>query len=324
MSRNDIQIIMHIIVTGSLAFDQIMLYPGAIADHIKPDMSHIISTSFMIDHLEKNQGGTAGNICYNLGLLGEKAVCLASIGKDGADYVNFLEKNNVNTQFIQKVSYDYSASFVVITDEDNCQISGFYEGAMKKDTDLALGKCLEELVVAPEDIFLVLAPTKAEAMAKYIHEAIEAKIHYLFSPSQQIPNFSREDMLAGITGADIIIGNDYEISQMLEKAGLTEEQFLDRGSIVIKTLGGKGSMIHQKGKQEIIVGTAKPRQIQDPTGIGDAYIAGFLSGYVNRKSLIECGQMGATAASYVLEEYGTTNHSFSRPIFDNRMRENFG
>jgi len=315
---------MHIIVTGSLAFDQIMLYPGGIADHIKPDMHHVISTSFIVDRLEKNQGGTAGNISYNLGLLGEKPVCLASIGKDGSDYINFLDKNNVNTQFIQKVPYDYTASFVVITDQDDCQISGFYEGAMKKDNELSIEKCLDELMVAPEDAFLVLAPTSAEAMAKYIHEAQALRLRYLFAPAQQTPNFSREDMMAGITGANIIIGNDYEISQMLDKAGLTEEQLLDRGSIVIKTLGERGSLIHQKGKQEIAVGVVKARQIQDPTGIGDAYIAGFLSGYLARKNLVECGQMGATAASYVLEEYGTTNHSFSRPIFDNRMRENFG
>lgn len=314
---------MHIIVTGSLAFDQIMLYPGAIADQIKPGMSHVISTSFTIDHLEKNQGGTAGNICYNLGLLGEKVVCLASIGKDGADYVHFLEKNNVNTQFIQKITYDYSASFVVITDQDDCQISGFYEGAMKRDTELSLENTLDTLVVAPEDAFLVLAPTSSEAMVKFIHEANNLKLRYLFAPAQQTPNFSREDMLAGITGANIIIGNDYEIAQMLEKAGLTEEQLLDRGSIVIKTVGEKGSVIHQKGREEIVVGIARPRQIQDPTGIGDAYIAGFLSGYLNGKTLIEAGQMGATAASYVLEEYGTTNHTFSRPIFDNRLRENF-
>jgi len=315
---------MNIIVAGSLAFDQIMLYPGAIADHIRPDMQHVISTSFVIDHLEKNQGGTAGNICYNLGLLGEKPICLASVGKDGSDYVHFLEKNNVETKYIQKVEKDYTASFVVITDQDDCQISGFYEGAMKNDQNLSLEKCFEDLGIAAEEAFFVLAPTNVDAMSKYIHEALANKIHFLFSPAQQIPNLSREDLSAGATGADVIIGNDYEISLLLERIGFAEEELLTRGGILIKTMGERGSAIYQKGREEIIIGVAKPKQRQDPTGIGDAYIAGFVSGYIERKTLIESGQMGATAAAYVLENYGTTNHSFSKPIFENRMKENFG
>ena len=315
---------MKIIVAGSLAFDQIMLYPGAIADHIRPDMHHVISTSFVIDHLEKNQGGTAGNICYNLGLLGEKPICLASIGKDGADYVHFLEKNNVETKFIQKNEKDYTASFVVITDQDDCQISGFYEGAMKNDVNLSLEKCLEGMAVAPQDAFFVLAPTNAEAMAKYVHEALANKVHFLFSPAQQIPNLSSEDLLSGITGADIVIGNDYEISLLLEKTGLSEEELLERGGVLVKTTGERGSTIHQKGREELVIGVAKPKQRQDPTGIGDAYIAGFVSGHVEGKTLIESAQMGATCAAYAIEQYGTTNHSFSKPIFENRMKENFG
>jgi adenosine kinase len=314
---------MNIIVTGSLAFDQIMLYPGAIVDHIMPDKHHVLSTSFIVDHLEKNKGGVAGNICYNLGLLDKNPVCLASMGKDGVDYRSFLQKNNVNTDFIKIIDDDYTASFVVITDKKDCQISGFYEGAMKKDKDLSIKETLKKLQASPEETFLVIAPTHQSAMVSNISEAKSLNLRYLFSPSQQINYLNRKDLVEGIMGAEVLIGNDYEIAQLQEKSGMNANDILDNVRVVVTTFGEKGSLINQKGKQDIAIGVAKPKKIKDPTGVGDAYIAGFLSGYIKQKSLAECGQLAATTAAYALEEYGTTNHTFSLNIFNNRLKENF-
>lgn len=315
---------MNIIVTGSLAFDQIMLYPGSIADHIMPDKHHIISSSFIVDHLEKNQGGVAGNISYNLGLMGKNPICLASLGKDGIDYKNFLAKNNVYTDYIQIINDDYTASFVVITDHKDCQISGFYEGSMKHDNDLSIVELMEQMQLSVEDTFVVLAPTNGYAMAKYIKELKDRRIRYLFSPAQQIGYLEKSDLINGLTEAEVVIGNDYEIALIQEKSGISKNEILEHVRVLVTTIGERGSLIEQKDKPELMIGVAKPRTIKDPTGVGDAYIAGFLAGYLDEKSLLECGQQGAVAAAYVIEEYGTTNHSFSLNIFANRIKENFG
>lgn len=312
-----------IIVCGSLAFDQIMLYPGAFADQIMPDKHHIISTSFLVSHLEKNQGGTAGNISYNLGLLDKPVICAAYLGKDGKDYKEYLKAHKVNTDFVKISDKDYSASFVVFTDKKDCQISAFYQGAMKEDTNISLAEILKFQNLKIEDIFLVIAPTYQKAMLKLIREAKNLNIRYLFSGAQQIQYFSSEELLEAILGAEIIIGNDYEIALLQEKIQMSKSQLLDKVKILVTTLGERGSLVEQREKQEIVIGKAKVREVKDPTGVGDAYIAGFLSGYLDNKSLIECGQMGTVAASFVLEEYGTTKHSYSLSIFNNRLKENF-
>lgn len=315
---------MHIIVTGSLAFDQIMVFPDAFADHIMPDKLHVMSVSFLINHLHKNFGGTAGNISYNLGLLGRDPVCLASAGKDAEDYKVFLEKNGVNTKYITIIKEDYTGSFVLITDKKDCQIAGFYPGAMNHDEDLSIIDIIKKEKWDAEDCFAVLAPTTPEAIANNVKQLQENGVRYLFSPAQQIPRLAKEELIDGVEGAEIVVGNDYEIALLENKTGINKEEMVDKVKVVITTLGERGSVLNQKNREEIVIGTAKPRDVKDPTGSGDAYIAGFLTAYLDGKSLVECGQWGATAATYAVEAYGSTGHTYSLSIFENRLRENFG
>ncbi len=310
---------MNIIVVGSLAFDQIMVYPGAFADNIMPDKLHVLSLSFLVDKLHKNYGGVAGNICYNLGLLGKNPICLSSVGKDADDYVSFLHKNGVNTNYVNVEKNDYTASFVVLNDKKDCQIAGFYPGAMHKDDSLSIADIHEK-----GDNFLVVAPTMPEAMAKHINYAVDYGIRYMYSPAQQIPRLKKEDMIKGVKNAEILIGSDYELALLEKSTGMSKEEMLDSVNIMITTIGARGSKIEQSGQKEIIVGVAKIKELNDPTGSGDAYIAGFLSGYLYGKSLVESAQMGATVAAYAVESFGTTAHSFSKVMFENRLRENFG
>lgn len=311
---------MNIIVTGSLAFDQIMLFPGAFIDHIMPDKLHVMSVSFIMDKLHKNYGGVAGNISYNLALLGHKPVCLATLGKDGKDYKAYLEKNGVNVDYLSVLESDYSSSFVLITDRKDCQIAGFYPGAMKNDFKLNI----EEVLDKEEENFLVIAPTTPEAMCKYVDIAHERNVPYLYSPAQQIPYLEKEDLLKGIDRAEILIGNDYEIALIERRSGISKAEMLEKVKLLVTTLGDRGSVIEQRNASEVAVGVAKPRNLKDPTGAGDAYIAGFLTAYLAKKSKAECGQWGATAAIYALEEYGTTSHKYTLNLFENRLKENFG
>jgi adenosine kinase len=314
---------MNIIVTGSLAYDQIMNFPEPFIDHIMPDKLHLLSVSFLVTHLHKNYGGTSGNIAYTLGLLGKNPIILASAGKDAEDYKVMLEKNGAITDFMNIVTDDYTGSFVVITDVKDCQIAGFYPGAMQHDVELSCGEVLSKKNINKEEAFLVIAPTVPEAMVKNVAEAQMGGIRYLYSPAQQIPRLSKEDLTRGITGAEIVIGNDYEIALIEQKTEMTKEQMLEHAKIIVTTLGDRGSMIEQKDKQNIMIGVAKPKEVKDPTGSGDAFIAGFLSAYLDKLSLVECGQFGATAAVYVVERYGTTGHSYSLDVFENRLKENF-
>lgn len=308
----------NIIVTGSLAFDYIMDFPGSYEDHILPEKIKTLSISFLVDNYSRNFGGVAGNIACNLGLLKQLVTIVASAGKnDFQEYEKHLQKVSVDTSAINLVSDDFTATASIITDKNNCQITGFYPGAMRQDSKLSLKS------LPTEHAFLVIGPTVPEAMHNGIKEAKELNMPYLFDPAQQIPALQDETLEAGVDGADIVIGNDYEIALILEKIGFTKEQLLEKTKILVTTLGSEGSAIETR-KEEIEVGIARPNGIVDPTGAGDAYIAGFIAGYTRQLPLQICGQLGACVATFAIERYGTQNHTFTMKQFNDRYREAFG
>ncbi|MBI4079415.1 MAG: carbohydrate kinase family protein [Candidatus Levybacteria bacterium] len=306
----------HVVVTGSLAFDYIMDFPQSFEENILPEKLHTLSVSFLAHNFSKNFGGTAGNITYNLGLLNQKPLLLASAGaNDFKPYEQHLEGVSVNTSYIRKVEKEFSANMFMITDKNNCQIAGFYPGAMEKDDTLSIKNMKAD--------FVVVAPTTPSAMGKFVKEAKAANIPYLYDPAQQIPRLSKEQLINGIDGASILIGNDYELAMLTKKTGFSKNDIKRKSKIVITTLGSKGSLIEEKGKQYSI-GTVNPKKIVDPTGAGDAYIAGFLSGFLQNSDLKTAGQIAATAATYAIEHYGTQNHRFSLDDFKERYRQAFG
>lgn len=304
-----------ITVTGSLAFDHIMDFPGSFGDHIMPDKIHQINLSFLVNTLSKQQGGTAGNIAYNLALLKQPVSIIGVAGSDFAEYSKFLQDTGVDISKI-KISQDkLTSSAFIMTDKNDNQITAFYPGAMDNTPSLSLNGIKSDLIV--------ISPNNPEAMVKFTRECQTQNIPYMLDPGMQLPALNPEDLKDMIKGATILIGNDYEIELLSSKLKVKSEKLLETVKILITTLGEKGSTI-QSGSETIQVNAAKPTSIIDPTGAGDAYRAGFLAGWTQSKDLKTCGQMGSTAACYAVEKYGTTTHKFSIEEFCQRYKENFG
>lgn len=307
-----------ILITGSLAFDQIMDFPGRFSDHIMPGKTHVLNVSFLVNELRKSFGGTAGNIAYTLSLLGVRCSVMAVTGEDFDTYREFLEKNEVDTSLVKTVNNLFTSTAFGITDKNDNQIWGFYSGADMLSDHLSI------LDVDRKIDFGVIAPQNPRAMIKYAREYQQLKIPYLFDPGMQLPWLSATDLREAFKGARIIIGNDYEICLMEKKTQIANLRDLGKGDkIVISTLGEKGSRIFSAGKI-LEVRAARVRSASDPAGAGDAFRAGFLAGFIREYPLQICGQMGAVAAAYTVEKYGTTTHSFTSDEFCRRYKENFG
>lgn len=302
-----------IIVTGSLAFDYILNFPGEFSQQILPEKIHKINLSFTTDKLKREFGGTAGNQAYNLALLGHQTAVLATCGYDFADYKKHLDKAGVSTKYIKKIPSKLSSSGFVLTDKKDNQIWGFAKSAMTNAKRLTLEK------IPPPIDFVVISPNEPKAIENFINQSISLNLPYLFDPAFYITVLPEKVLKKGVLNAKILIGNDYEIA-MIKK--IINPKF-KKDQIVITTLGAKGSII-KKGKKEIYIKPARPKNTSDPTGAGDAYRAGFLSGFLNKYDLKTCGQMGSVCAVYTVEKYGTQTHKFTKSQFIKRYQKNYG
>ncbi len=306
-----------IIVTGSLAFDSIMDFPGRFADHILPDKIHLLNLSFTVGTLKKQFGGTAGNIAYNLALLGEKPVIIGAAGHDFTDYRAHLKKAGVETSKICIYRNTPTASFFVVTDLADNQIGGFYPGPMEKDlpVDFSAWKQKPEL--------LIIAANNPSLMVRLAAASRREKIPFIFDPAQQVIRLSKTELLSGLRGAKILIGNDYEMELIQSKTGLAKRELLRFVSALITTKGEKGSLIEVSGKSYEIP-PAKPRAVVDPTGAGDAYRAGLILGLINGWPWEKTGRAASLSAVYAVEKYGTQKHRYTYKDFRRRFRQNFG
>ncbi len=303
-------------ISGSLAYDRIMDFPGKFQDHILPEKIHIINVSFTVNGMKEKFGGTAGNIAYNLALLGEKPLILATAGKDFAVYEQWLQKHQLSMAGIRQIPEEFTACAYITTDEADNQITGFNPGAMKFPSLYSFNG------LAPDNPLAIISPGCIEDMRSYSRFFKEQKIPYIFDPGQSIPALSRDDMVEMITGAQILVSNDYELEMIKKCTRWDKNDILQRTPTVITTLGEHGSILMTDGN-EIKIRSAKAATLHEPTGAGDAYRAGLIKGLLMKKSLPESAQMGSTCASYAVEKHGTQEHRFTLEEFWERYRENF-
>jgi adenosine kinase len=307
-----------IIVTGSIAYDYLMSFPGRFSEHILPEQIHRISLSFLVDSMRKQRGGCAANIAYNLALLGERPTVMATVGQDFGEYRTWLESVGVDTAAIAEVKDEFTASFFVNTDLDNNQIASFYIGAMGKADMLSFHNLDHEAI----DI-AIISPNAPTAMVKYARECQELGIPYIYDPSQQIIRLSAEELLAGTRWARLLIVNEYEFGMIRNKTGLSEDELLALPAITIITRGEAGSTIYVDD-QELSIPVVPPEPRVEPTGVGDAYRAGIIKGMLRGYRWETTGRIAALAATYTLEQHGTQNHRYTRPEFVARYRRIFG
>lgn len=299
-------------VAGALAFDRIMNFPGYFKDNILPEKIHNLNVSFNITSLKENYGGTAGNIGFNLGLLGVNATIIASIGKEGKYYLEYLKQKNIDISGVQVIDNEFTACAYIITDKSNNQITGFYMGALKEDTKFNIA----------DNSLVIISPGNIHDMLRYQDQAQTLRIPYIFDPGQTLPFFQPEELKALIQGAHILITNDYEHDLVMKKTGYSHEQLLELVDILIITYGDNGSAIFTK-TEKIDIKAVKADRVLDPTGSGDAYRAGLIYGLTNEYDLKTCGQLGSVAAVYAVEEYGTQNHKYTLNEFWQRYNQNF-
>ena len=307
---------MKIVVTGSIAYDYLMFFPGAFTEHILPEHLSRVSLSFLVDSMDKRRGGCAPNVAYTLALLGVRPMLMGTAGQDFSDYRQWLESVNIDTTLVKEIKEKFTASFFCNTDKHNNQIASFYTGAMAHAAELSFADAgaVDWAIVSPND------PT---AMVQYSEECRRLGIRYIYDPGQQCARSTAEELRAGIVGANILIVNDYEMELIRSKTGLTEADVLFHSDAVIVTKGEKGSSILLKDKR-IDVPAVPEKHIVDPTGVGDAYRGGFLRGLAANADWETCGRLGSVAATYALEHVGGQSHAYTWADFKARYESHFG
>ncbi len=307
---------MSIVVTGSIAFDYLMSFPGRFTEQILPEHMSRISLSFLVDTLDKRRGGCAPNIAYTLALLGERPRLMATAGQDFGDYRQWLEAAGVDTALVQDVAGKFTASFFCNTDVEGNQIASFYTGAMANAGDLSF-RTVEGCRLA------IISPNDPEAMLQYAGECRALGLRFIWDPGQQCARMSGDELHRGVRGAAMVICNDYEFELIRQKTGLDEAHVLELVDTLVITRGEEGCSVFEGGVRTD-VSAVPPARIIDPTGVGDAFRGGFLKGMVRDLDSVVCAKLGAVAAAYALEHLGGQSHAYSWPEFHDRFVVCFG
>lgn len=306
---------MNIVVTGSIAYDYLMSFPGKFTEHLLPEHMHRVSLSFLVDTMDKRRGGCAPNIAYTLALLGERPLLMATAGEDFGEYRQWLEAAGVDTSYVKQVSGKFTASFFCSTDQHNNQIASFYTGAMANAGELSFRN-------VPEPGLAIISPNDPGAMVQYAEECRTLGISYIFDPGQQVARMSGDELKDGAIGASLVIVNDYEYEILKQKTGLDDKAILERSDALIVTKGEHGSTIITKDEL-VNVSAVTPRRIVDPTGVGDAFRGGLMKGLGVGLPYAQAAQIGSVAATYALEHLGGQSHSYSFQEFMTRYEEHF-
>ena len=305
---------MMLIITGSVAYDYIMDFPGAFSEHILPDQIHNINLSFIVSNFERRRGGTAGNVSYSLGLLDTPHILLSYAGKDFSEYKNAFKRLKISTDHVHIDKNTYTATGFAMTDKANNQIWGFFYGAAEKNPELKIAE------VAKKSDLVLIGPAGTKGPISFVKQCVKEEIPFMLDPGFNLTYISDEDLAYCVRHAKYLIGNDYEINIINKR--VKNYQKLAKEKIVITTLAEKGATINADGK-EIFISCAKPKRVIDPTGAGDSWRSGFLAGLIRGFDLETCGRMGAVTASFLVEQYGTQEHKFTKQLFTKRYYDTY-
>lgn len=297
-----------LLVTGSLAFDRISVFSGRFSNHILPDKINRLNVAFAVKKMTINFGGTGGNIAYNLSLLGEKPILLSTAGNDFSAYRIKLAGNGVDLKYIKTVSHTLTAQATIITDIDDNQITAFYKGAMGYAHEAKISDVKEGIDVA------IIAPNGLHAMVDYANYCRENNIPFIADPGQAIPALSNDNLNALITGAQVLVVNDYEWDLIHKQTGLSYKEILEKVMYLIVTYGERGSRIYSQDSKVINIPPYPKEKVVDPTGCGDAFRAGLMYGK-KHYSIEKAAHIGSWLAAKVAEKEGTQNHVVDKEEF---------
>ena len=307
---------MSALICGSFAYDTIMVFPDQFKNHILPDKVHMLNVAFLVPDLRREFGGCAGNIAYNLKLLGDEPIPMGTVGSDFANYAAWMDKHNINRRHVHVKNGSYTAQAFITTDMDDNQITAFHPGAMNLSHETAISEA--------KDIKLaIVAPDGRDGMIQHAQQLSDAGIPFIFDPGQGLPMFDGDDLMKFAKQATYIALNDYEAQLFEDRTGLSPNEIAKHVEALIITRGGEGSHIYTDGKR-IDIPCAKAAQLADPTGCGDAYRAGLMHGILHGKSWEETGRIASLLGAIKIEQHGTQNHNFTADEFAALLAENFG
>jgi len=309
---------MKLVVTGSIAFDYLMSFPGKFTEHLLPEHMHRVSLSFLVDTMDKRRGGCAPNIAYTLALLGERPHVMATAGQDFGDYRAWMEAAGIDTAYVKVVPDRFTASFFCSTDQASNQIASFYTGAMANAGELSF----RTIPGLKGEGLVIISPNDPDAMVQYAQECSTLGIRYIWDPGQQCARMDGTQLAEGLTGAFMVIVNDYEFELLRQKTGMSEKDVQDEVDVLVITRGEKGCSVFADGVQTDVP-AVPPVRIEDPTGVGDAFRGGFMKGLATRASYEECARLGSVAATYALEHLGGTSHAYSLDEFRARYTAHY-
>lgn len=295
---------MQTLICGSLAFDTIMVFPDKFKHHILPEKIHMLNVAFLVPEMRREFGGTAGNIAYNLRLLEDNPLIMATVGDDFGAYSNWLESKKISSAHIKKIANSFTAQAFITTDMDDNQITAFHPGAMNESYQNSVNDT-KNVTLA------IIAPDGRDGMFKHAKECFDAGIPFMFDPGQGLPMFNGEELLSFIEMADYLAVNDYEAQMLQEKTGLDLDALASKVKAMIVTLGANGSHIYADG-QRFDIPPVKAEDVVDPTGCGDAYRAGLLYGIARGWDWPTCGRLASVMGAIKIASRGGQNHTPSK------------
>lgn len=307
---------MSALICGSMAYDNIMVFQGRFKEQIMPDKIHILNVAFLVPELRREFGGCAGNIAYNLGLIGGEGYAMATVGEDFSAYWAWLEQQKIDVRYIREVEATLTAQAFITTDLDDNQITAFHPGAMDHShiSDIPTDAGISIGMVSPDG---------RQGMIQHARQFAEAGIPFVFDPGQGLPMFDGDDLRTFIEQASWVAVNDYEGQMLQERTGWSEQEISQRVKGLIVTRGSKGSMIFS-GDEQFSIPAVTAAEVRDPTGCGDAYRAGLLYGLLNEMSWDDAGRLGAVLGAIKIASLGTQNHRFTPQSVDDQFERSFG